>query len=1102
WYRQNQFPTARNLADPNLIRFPLSRLIATGNDRYDSVVTVSRIGCFSYYFKGSVHWKNSSTGRDSIPLFGINATGDSVLMCDMTRIINPLRFAFSFSLPSDSTVVVTVSGLTVASRQFNLISSLVLRYALGNAVFTDSVISRTSLESVGDALVVTVKDPRFAGAETWSQWQLVFRGINNNPCDTVRDSCRVGTPLPDNTAQLFVDSVLVTRADLSWRFTGGPYDRIRVWHGKLPVPDSAIPAGLFAADTFSATASGGSIMGLEPKTSYHCGLQLERYGRWSLVTPAARCTLPTDSISDDIPVPNTLRIDTVFFDTATAALRFVWRSGTSGMLLNAGVAWRETPGAFSPPIASTTKFYTHPGATPDTFTLGVDGVTLEYGRGYHFGVWLQKDQGLWSAPTDSSTRFFVIPQPASIKTVIFSTTDIIAVFNGAVVLRKIDDMQQTVTLKKLDCSTEGSGLVRVSPIVFGLESSSASLIRFLLGLRYEVDSLPPGTSAGDIRMYRYDAARTLWLRDTATLVPDESGAPILNMVALLSQCTFPFFLAVDTVAPEIVVEGDTASIVTPQEPIPMTVRVQDNIANPSLVLLAGQGYDRFVQHDTVIAEDNSMAREWRVRSDAVQGESGIRVWFVADDGRFRVRADVSRDIGIDRSDAVKPYEEQWTPLGATAVLEKPGTQQALDEFKNADALWKYDRYAFRLFRYLKNGWREYSEAEQDSFSFEPGRLLWLKTRQADAFDFGSGRSVSLKTPWIVRLPPKSWTDFCLPYRFDIRTGDVLDSCNSADVQYLQFYLWKKDARKNMQYYADGFYLPLNALLNDRSKVMCHTDTNGNKEAFTVWNASDSAVELRIPGIPTALSAITSRKAAAAGSWSVAVRPRTTDGMPLSPLFIAGAPPGARQVMTSPLPPSWSAVSVALAERGRQERYGAMVVPAADGAGYAAELVFDNPLPSSTTFQFDIEQAAGNDIDITVVDPATGSVGGRTVTVAANSRAYRLLVIGKPGHGIAPGFGAFALSRISPNPCNGTLRIEYTLPWSGIERIRCDLIDQLGRVVWSADPGRNIHPGRNVMVWSEVNNRKRAAGAYIVRLTGFDGSGKQRGESVARILFVP
>jgi hypothetical protein len=229
---------------------------------------------------------------------------------------------------------------------------------------------------------------------------------------------------------------------------------------------------------------------------------------------------------------------------------------------------------------------------------------------------------------------------------------------------------------------------------------------------------------------------------------------------------------------------------------------------------------------------------------------------------------------------------------------------------------------------------------------------------------------------------------------------------------------------------------------------------------------------------------------------------------MSPVFCAYVPGGNGSV-AYPLPPSWGSVSVGIYDAGRRGVYGNLIARELTNGGYSYELVFENSQPSATTVQYRIERLAGETAGIALIDPESGALEPAgtelSITIDAHSREYQWLAVGSreylDGFGTRLAAGEFSLVRITPNPLRGGMRIEYRIPYGGVEAIRCEMLDQLGRVVWSTKAGKSVHPGRNEITWNP-RGRRLASGAYIIRLTGFDGNGKVTGTKLARIMYLP
>jgi hypothetical protein len=835
-------------------------------------------------------------------------------------------------------------------------------------------------------------------------------------------------------------------------------------------------------------------------------------------------TAPTGAVSFDnatIAISNTMKIVDVTYDEMSSKMRVTYQIDDLGFQYQIGFSWIMRPQGIAP---LPTEFF-EPAISPrmgevvytdkigqiNTYEFDIANATplLEYTQGYYFGGWVSKVGEAWALPTDASIFYYTLPQPSVVPVVIFKDTDFVTAFSNWVVLCKVDPIETKVNLQRVDnLPFEGSGLVPVS-YAFKIETNISSPVRIVTGLQYSGVLVPAGATANDIRMYHYDEVRMAWLIDTAAIVPDAGNAPVLYVEKYLSECAHPFLLAVDLIEPTITVTGDTSSALTWGKSIEMTVRVSDNIANPRAWLAAGRG-DEAMQYYKNEVVMSGVDMPWEISSGVVQGACGIRVLAGANDGRFSPVVDVSRDVRFTKADGMNPVRERWTPLSATGVLDTPSVKQVLNEYGTAGGTWKYDIYRFRLFRFLKTGWIEYAEANQDLFRFEPGRVIWLKTRNEEAIDLGSGRSVSLKSPFGIQLPGKSWTDFCLPYKFNIRIGDILRCNNAALGSAVQIYRWDRSG-KGGRYSATGIHIPANGI-GKLTDTLFHTRSiTREKVAYTVWNPLPTDNTLWIPGLPLVYSSVSAAKSTAQVEprWSVAVRSSDPEG-DLSPVFCAYVA-GGKGTTTYPQPPAWSAVTVGIVDRSLRTVCGNLIAHEIANGGYTYELVFENGQPGRTRVVYAIERIKGDQsVEIAVIDPKTGAVAAAesalNLEVPGNSREYRLLAIGSAayvkGAGRCVQHGKFAVHRIAPNPFRGRVVIEYTVPYDVIERIRCEIIDCRGRMVWSARPEGRVIPGRNSIIWTPDRNARLASGTYFFRLTGYDGRGNKFGEKLAKVMYLP
>jgi hypothetical protein len=1115
WYRSAAWsanPPSRT--SPNSA-FSLAALKASGADTFSTVLTVPRSSpsdCNYCYFRASVNWQNTQTAtRDSLPPFTDTSAGASVYMCDTSKLANPLKFSFLYVAPSDTLRVALYGISAITAHDWDLLGAISLGYSIGGSVYKDTALPKSVLQRTTDTAWLEFRDSRFAGEAKWVKWRASLRGVYaSNRCDTAVDSCKVGVTRPENAIQLTVARTGATWVHLYWfNPSGAPLDSVRVWWARIRVPDSGINPLVYSYETMPSYTTNKIIPGLSDSTTYFFGIQMLYQGMWSYVTDNARGTTTTLTVTDVTPMTNKLQILTLAFDTLTNRIRVVFKADTAGLQLEAGITWATDSAVFNqpdPPLKGKVVPIADP-TQPTQYYIDIATTNLQFDRDYYFGIWLRKVDGNWIEPTTQSTGMLHIPRPLVESVIYFTTADTIYGLSRLVRLRRDlqagADLYVQAKLLLVQLPVESSGCIPVSS-AFRFDQRNAPPLPLWVGVRY--DSIPAGFSAGDIRIYHYDATGALWLVDTLRTEADTAGRYVSVRINA-ADCRYPFIAMIDTVRPELLLLSDTAAAVPAAKDIAVKIRVRDNIANSALSMRCGRGDEAMLYRKSLSADAAVDTLDWVIPGDMVIDAFGVRAKLYSNDGRFIDSVDISRDVIRAESDVTVLEYERWMPIGATAVLDSPDVAKALRGLVAPGAAWSYDIYKFRLFRWAGSGWTEYAESRRNDFSFAPGRAIWLKTRLSGVINLGTGRTVSLRRPHSIILQPKTWTDICLPYCFNIRVGDVLLATTpAADETSLLFYEWKVDAADKMQrYITEGVYMPLVAGRNDKKYELDY----GEGKAYSVFNDKDQAVELKIPPTPIALSAIQKRRLAQNG-WAVAIRP-VADGHPLSPVY-CGFAEGSGTAGLYPMPPGWSEVSVGVYDRARRQLFGGMVARGPRSGGGAYELVFRNTGDRPATVEYTVEPLAGlpDNMRMALLSASNVAVqdatGRMSIDVAAGGSEYRWLAVGSPefigsfGHKLTR--GEFSLSRIYPNPLHGAVRIEYSVPSGGISSVRCEIIDQLGRTIWSNRSGKGIAPGKNVFVWNAADRGRIAAGAYIVRLSGFDGTGKKAGEKRCRVMYLP
>ncbi|MBN2037268.1 MAG: hypothetical protein JW768_11045, partial [Chitinispirillaceae bacterium] len=1002
-------------------------------------------------------------------------------------------------------VAVTLSNVT--QLEWDLVASVRVSYTLGGG---DSVVDNIPISQFERSIDIFTKvyvDPRFDGEEKWVFWEVVPIGIHGNRSVVVSDSCMVGMPRPPNTVTLAVGSVASTRIGLKWNRPATPVDSIRLWYGfssEVPLHYD-IPAHLFGSVALAGSDTSWLFTGLAASQTYHFGLQVKAGGLWSYVTEASRVSVTTLEVEDTVTMANLLRLLSLSFDTTTNSVVLQWMVDTAGLALEAGVVWSQDSLGYpmpNPPLVGKVTAIPDP-STPMVYSIPISSTDLLFNNDYYFAVWLRKINGLWLQPTPASVRKLHIPLAVWESIVYFRNTDTVVALANQIVLRKVEDMLVEAVVRSLGLPVETSGCIPVS-IAFRFEQQNAPPLPLYVGLRYK--AMPSGYTSDDIRMYHFLPGSNTWVVDTLQSEID-TGAGVYSVLIRASDCVHPFILMIDTVSPDIAVLNDSHDPVPPGQPLPLQIRCSDNIANAKMQLLAGRGDDLLLYARSEYADRKVDTVTWSVPATLVSREYGVRVIAGVSDGRFDTLLNASRDVVRLTSDTVSPGWLQWQPLGTPMVLDNTAIGMILREHADKNSVLRYDKNELRLFRWSANQWEEYSEGGRDFFRIEPTRVVWLKRRLTSPIYYGKGRTSSLRFNSRVAIPPRDWRDFCLPFRFNVRVGDVLiASGQTTETTPLHFYEWRQnpaDAQK--RYFAQGVFLPLvpgvsNPLteLTSRSGIM-----------YTVYNASADTVIMQIPPTPKPLSQITGKRSVSS-EWSVALHACEDEG-PLNTVY-CGFQKGGKGRNLSPTPPSWSDVCAGVYDPASKTVWGCLVARSDKDDGYTFELVFENATTARKQVGYWIERlivSEGNS-GIAVIDPETGelspSLDSLGLVVPPNSRSYRWLAVGTSEYisslNRLPFRGAFKLMRTMPNPFRQALRIQYEIPYGGIEWLNCTVFDPRGRVVWKLRIGPRIHPGKNEILWNPRKEKPMAAGTYIIQLSGFNGRNRKVGDRYTRVTYLP
>jgi hypothetical protein len=833
---------------------------------------------------------------------------------------------------------------------------------------------------------------------------------------------------------------------------------------------------------------------------------------WSVVTPSssANDSTPAESRSTII---NTLKVVSCVFDSATNALKVSWTIDTAGGLvldsLEVGISYAPVEESQPDPVAIDSVLSLSDSAT-------VIMAPLLFNRDYTMQMWVRKKNEEWAFPTAQS-RDSVRTLPFTWQAVKYRFTEMgetVKWMNGKVSFATPPVPPANVknyafdTIRVFTPETGSSaGFVLAGPM-FSFTGTKPSQ-PFTVGLKIDSLLLPAGRRPADARLYQYNPVLKRWVVRLAA-VYDSVGK---YRSLLTDSLGYAFAVMVDTLRPSIVALDTTDEAVEENTAVSNRVVVSDNVGNLTWRFLTAKGGEVFIMdrsRDSIMTKGIDTLT-LTVDSKLVSDLNGVRIQVEADDGANRTTCDLSRRVVRQRSDQIVTPVLRWTPLRVTAQLDSPSVTRLLRFIDTSVAVPEYDKRHFRLYAWYPDAsnagetskWVEYGTRPDSVFSGVPGRLLWVKTRAATLLHFGRGKTMSLKDTVRIVAKSKQWTDFALPYRFDITVGDILDATrHGADSLYaddLVIYRWDTTAgtyRCTPFFMADTSFAP-GVGLNDRSKILSSNDAYAG---YTVYNPSSSDIMMSFPPVSDLMSKYQSgfSKIAAGRGWVVKIVARLASGALLSPLYCGNKEGASGTVSFYPSAPSFDQVSVGVYD-GRSGRVWGHVMEHGAAGGSSYLLTFRNDGDKAQEIRYTLSPSGlSPQAKMAVLDPATGTMTDAasskplTIQVDAGSSEYRWLIVGDMEYLASSGkrmaIGRLGLDGVYPNPVRNFATIRYTLPFGRVSRVEFLMLDIAGRTVSSAVVRERITLGgaREYQWKGRTGSGKRAAaGVYIVRMTAYD-----------------
>jgi hypothetical protein len=966
-----------------------------------------------------------------------------------------------------------------------------------------------------------INDPLFAADTHTVYVAIALMGSNHVLSKIVRDTVVVGTVRPQNTITLHAQALGSFQVHLTWSRA----DSVRIWYGDTIVPlDFNISSSRLTPIYPKRTDTSLTISTLQPSTTYYFGLQVFATGLWSLVTAESRAAATTDSVSSSLQVKNTVAFDTAYFDTAANMVRIIYHVDTAGIgskRLQIGVRYSLT----GIPMADT-------GVAPDvgdvrgvldTISFALKGQPT-YNATYYLSLWLralsQNSSGPWAAPTDSSTGSFLLtPQSWAAVTFFQGTDTLVTAFGGKVLLLRppaaIWGQNVPPNTDMLDAYTPvlapGSGMINTG-MGFSFRQG-AQCPPLYIGIKPGV--LPTGIdSLSQLRLYRDSAGIFIVMRDSVHV----SGGVVW---ALANNLTLPFVLMADMAHPKITFSSpaDTSAVLVALTPAGLHFSISDNIANVIWTIRYGKGNTGYDAYKSATLSSTSDSTIVLFPADMASPDYGLRAIIIVSDGVHLDTINVSRRVACANADQIFTTAQGWTPLRVTATLNDTSVSTALKFAVTGTSPWKYDNKLFRMFRWYSypgnasaasdHKWVEYSDTTAGIFGFVPGRVVWIKTAAQQDVNFGAGISTSLKEPYNIVLPAKNWTDFSLPYKFPINLRDVL-AATGAIGDTLQYYSW---ISSQTTYGATEMYIA-HVPSMDTARNSAQFAYQAPRNAYTVYNPTDSSVVLRIPAVPVALSKPAPlSKRASSGGWDVWLRWRCDESASQGATVRCGYAPAMAKAMLFPLAPSFGDIVAGVHTTAGSILYGHAILDKANNGGFFYEVRFVNHGAQQHIVHARLEHgdALPGGMRAILFDPAKGGAVAAAdwldIPVDANSTAYRWVVVGSQAYvnDFVKNFKPYQLrlAGVFPNPATSRVTIRYTVPYTGLRELSFAIYDIAGRRVWNRAVTGPFAVGENSLLWNGQNalGRPVAAGTYFLRMVAVESNSNKTRVFKTRLIFL-
>ena len=714
-------------------------------------------------------------------------------------------------------------------------------------------------------------------------------------------------------------------------------------------------------------------------------------------------------------------------------------------------------------------------------------LNLQQNQLYYFSLFVGNASDVWSAATQSSiVSVRTGMQPGLGITIGIDTqhvfSDSLLVWSQPKLLVPYSD-----TIDVWNGPLVKPGFIQTGPGFSFRQGTPPSSTTIGVGIAY--GAIPQPFKASDQRVYQYDIYTGNWRINEGPITIDTVNHIVR---AGLKDARLPFIVMIDTAPPVVDRRPNSQGFFTIEQRIIDTFFISDNIENVSLQLLAGPGNHDMGDISVYITPGEKPTQYIMTIPPYVADQcSGLRAFLKVGDGRNTETINLSENIlrqGTNCDDAVAPAI-QWTPLKVTAQPQNPLISAAVLTSAGQATPQAYDKAAERIIQWLplpENGpdakkWVEYSSANDSLFKLAPGKLFWIKSRDDRAIHYGNATVPSLRDTFAIPLNAGGWTDFSIPFNFDLYLGDIINATKQtygSTVDSIEIYHWVKSGQsyKTEQVYLYGI-----------SNVGAPFDLIKGGDGYAAYNRLATPLGLRIPPIATAVSSVTNdmalSKKTTSGSWSVRIGISSGNTESLSPVYCASLPSG-NKPRFYPMPPSFSSLRAGIIDQRDGHEYGSAASGDLSQGGTFFQILCENTASETRPLTFSIEKITGLSQDMKAgffagTSGKSAVVASLSVLLSSLHKSTQYFIVGNDKYitnitrlfASTLSFHAFAYNR--------GIRIVYTVPYNTIV-MELAMFDLRGRRIWKKQVTAELLPNTGSFLLSN----SFACGYYIIEMKAF------------------